>query len=167
MNRTLKNVGIGVIGVFCLALIAYLLVATVGPKNIQFDNNATSMEPTIASGQVVTVAPYRHNTPQSNDIVEIKDPLNKNQHLISRIIGVPGDTVVIQNGTVTIHNKAAPNGYQPDKNLGLEVQTTGNFSVKLGPKQYYVLGDNRANSLDSRVFGPISSKDIVGKVIKY
>ena len=91
------------------------------------------------------------------------------KQLIKRVIGLPGDHVVVKNGTITIYNKEHPNGFDPDKTLpygknSVIPYTSGNISLTLGPTQLFVCGDNRGDSLDSRIFGPIEAKQIVGKL---
>jgi signal peptidase I len=91
------------------------------------------------------------------------------KQLIKRVIGQPGDRVVVKDGKITVYNSAHPGGFDPDKTLpygknGAIPYTTGNLSVKLGPHQLFVCGDNRPDSLDSRTFGPIDAKQVVGKL---
>ena len=92
------------------------------------------------------------------------------KQLIKRVIGLPGDRVVVSNGVYTIYNKAHPNGFDPDKTLAYFKNvtipvTSGNVNVTLGPNQLFVSGDNRPDSLDSRAFGPITTNQIVGKLV--
>jgi signal peptidase I len=90
------------------------------------------------------------------------------KQLIKRVIGLPGDRVVVNNGVYTIYNKAHPNGFDPDKTLpyGRNIPTTsGNIDVTLGKDQLFVSGDNRPDSLDSRAFGPINANQIIGKLV--
>lgn len=91
--------------------------------------------------------------------------LQKKQ-LIKRVIGLPGDHIVIKDGIVTIYNKDNPNGFYPDK-LGPEsatVNTTKGTEIDQTIKdgEVFVMGDNRDNSLDSRAFGTVRSQDIIG-----
>lgn len=93
---------------------------------------------------------------------------NAGKQLIKRIIGLPGDRVVIKDGSVTVYNSEHPGGFQPDKTLpyGKVIQTTSIDKDTTVPEdQVFVLGDNRDNSLDSRSFGTVAAKDIVGKLI--
>lgn len=89
----------------------------------------------------------------------------QNKQLIKRVIGLPGDHIVIKDGVTTIYNSIHPDGFYPDK-IGPEssvVNTTGgDIDRTIKPGEVFVMGDNRGNSLDSRVFGPISSQDIIG-----
>jgi len=92
------------------------------------------------------------------------------RQLIKRVVGLPGDRVVVKNGTITIYNAEHPEGFQPDKTLPYSHQTTipytsGNIDVTLGDDELYVNGDNRPDSLDSRSFGPITTDQVVGKLI--
>lgn len=87
------------------------------------------------------------------------------KQLIKRVIGLPGDKVVIHDGVVTIYNSEHPNGFYPDE-VGPEAAvittTEGSLEQTVKPGEVFVLGDNRGNSLDSRAFGTIPADDIVG-----
>jgi signal peptidase I len=90
------------------------------------------------------------------------------KQLIKRVIGLPGERVVVKNNEVVVYNKDFPNGFSPDKTLPYGkaiVSTPGNVDVTLDEDEVYAIGDNRSNSLDSRVFGPVQSKQIVGKLV--
>lgn len=110
--------------------------------------------------------------PRSTVIVFIKRGLfdfnsGKEKQLIKRVIGLPGDRVVIKDGQVTVFNDEHVNGFNPDELLdhGLEAPpgpTEGNVDITVGANEVFVLGDNRSNSLDSREFGTIPADDIVG-----
>lgn len=109
---------------------------------------------------------YNLEDPQRGDIVVFDLPQNTSRALIKRVIGVPGDTVLIQGNTVTIVNDANPEGFQLDEPYVSEENFGGaaSASTTLGPDQYFVLGDNRKVSADSRIWGTLPREDIVGRV---
>lgn len=91
-----------------------------------------------------------------------------NRQLIKRVVGLPGDRVVVKNGQITIFNSANPGGFNPDNNPDWRLSdttTNGALDVELGARQIYVFGDNRSNSMDSRSFGPIDTDQVVGKLM--
>lgn len=97
------------------------------------------------------------------------DPSDTKQ-LVKRVIGLPGDHLVIKNNVITVYNAAHPHGFQPDATLpygqnGAIPPTTNELDVTLGKTQLFVCGDNRGDSLDSRIFGPIETKQVIGKLI--
>lgn len=123
-----------------------------------------------------TLARITHHAyiPKRGDVIIFNEPgladfgQSSSKQLIKRVIGLPGDRIVIKDGVVTIYNKTNPKGFDPDKTLpyGKVIgQTLGNIDITLGQNQIFVCGDNRANSLDSRVFGPVDVNNIVGKLV--
>ncbi len=92
------------------------------------------------------------------------------KQLVKRVIGLPGDHVVVKNNTITIYNDEHPEGFQPDDTLSYAKEagittTADNVDVTLKDNQLFVCGDNRSNSLDSRIFGPIKTDQVVGKLV--
>ena len=91
------------------------------------------------------------------------------KQLIKRVIGLPGDRVVVANSIIKIYNKQYPNGFIPDKTLPYAKNITEpaeqDLDVTLAKDQLFVCGDNRTNSLDSRFFGPISTSQVIGKLV--
>jgi signal peptidase I len=93
---------------------------------------------------------------------------DKEKQLIKRVIGLPGDRVVVKDNGVTIYNAQNPNGFNPDEQFeeGKTIKITPtpvDMTVPAG--EVFLMGDNRSNSLDSRNFGPIPAEDIVGKLV--
>ncbi len=89
------------------------------------------------------------------------------KQLIKRVIGLPGDQIVIKDDTLSIYNQADPKGFDPDFTLNYHPSTTsvmGSTDTLLGSNQVFVLGDNRNNSEDSRYFGAVNLNQIVGKL---
>lgn len=92
------------------------------------------------------------------------------KQLVKRVIGLPGDHIVIKNDTITVYNKEHPNGFEPDNTLpygknGAIPPTTNNLDVTLASDELFICGDNRGDSLDSRTFGPIKTDQIIGKLV--
>lgn len=90
------------------------------------------------------------------------------KQLIKRVIGLPGDRVVVKDGKYTVYNNEHPDGFDPDEILpyGKNIPyTSGNVDVTLDKTQLFVSGDNRPDSLDSRAFGPIDASQVVGKLV--
>lgn len=90
------------------------------------------------------------------------------KQLIKRVIGLPGDRVVVQDNVILVYNKENPQGFNPDTTLGYGTEplfTPGTVDITVPEGEVFVSGDNRTNSLDSRAFGTISSDDIIGKLV--
>lgn len=123
-----------------------------------------------------TIAKLTHHTyiPHRDDIIIfVKHGLYEpgsttEKQLIKRVIGLPGDHIVVQNGKITLYTKENPSGYDPDAGhdftQNIAVPTTGDIDLVVPAGEVFVCGDNRVNSLDSRAFGTISASDIVGKL---
>lgn len=89
----------------------------------------------------------------------------EDKQLIKRVIGLPGERVVVRDGVITVYNQEHPEGFNPDTANLYKIQdqnTAGNVDLTVPAGEVFVAGDNRPNSLDSRAFGTIPSKDIVG-----
>ncbi len=135
--------------------------------------SGASMDPTFASGQFLIVdrLTYRLEAPQRGDVVIFEYPNDVNLgegkiYFIKRIIGLPGETVKIDNGAVTIINKDNPNGMALNAPYVEPIHESHDTSTQiLSDTQYFVMGDNRAESSDSRSWGPLESHFIVGRPI--
>lgn len=140
-----------------------------------------SMETTLHNGDRLIVQKFSKNwsrirgkeyIPQRYEIVVFDRPLfiagNGNddvKHLIKRVIGLPGDRVVVGDGKVTIFNDEHPEGFNPDEGQEYSkdiITTPNNVDITVGANEIFVLGDNRTNSLDSRSFGAVSNNYITG-----
>ncbi len=128
----------------------------------------SSMEPTFENYHYLIIdrLTYRLETPQRGDVIVLDLPQETSRALIKRVIGLPGDTIIIEGQKVEIVNPAYPKGFTLDEpyldpaNLG----GASHMRVTLGADQYFVLGDNRRVSADSRLWGVLPRNDIVGRV---
>jgi signal peptidase I len=126
-----------------------------------------SMESNFQDGDYIFVDELSYElgqNPARGDVVIFRYPLDQTQFFIKRIIGLPGETVDIKNNTVTISNAQYPNGFVLDEAyLDPGQQTLGTERLTLGAKDYFVLGDNRLRSSDSRNWGVLNRSLITGK----
>lgn len=126
-----------------------------------------SMEPTIQSGDYILInkTSYTRSEPLRGDIVVAtsRDPKHK---IIKRIIGLPGERFAIENGAIVIRATRLEEGtiLREEYLTGTSTPSVGIILIKLDPKEYFALGDNRHMSIDSRELGPIDIWDIKGKV---
>ncbi len=126
-----------------------------------------SMEPNFFDHEylIIDELSYHFNNPQRGDIVVFRYPNDPKQFFIKRLIGLPGETVEIGGGQIKIFNIEHPNGFVLNETEYLDQDFTATTrNVTLRPDEYYVMGDNRISSLDSRYFGPIKRSVIVGRV---
>jgi signal peptidase I len=114
---------------------------------------------------IVNKIEYRLEQPERGDVIVFKYPKDTTQYFIKRVIGLPGEKVKVADGHVIVYNDQHPDGkvldepYLPNQDI-----TTGSGQVvSLGSDEYFVLGDNRTASSDSRVWGVLPKRDIVGK----
>ncbi len=127
-----------------------------------------SMDPTFASGQFLIVdrLSYRFEEPQRGDVVIFEYPNDPSLFYIKRIIGLPGETIKINDGIVTIVNKENPKGFQlKDQYVDPDHASHDSEEATLSTTQYFVMGDNRSQSSDSRKWGALEKNFIVGRPI--
>lgn len=140
-----------------------------------------SMKPTLQDGDRLivnkiprTIARIDHHAyiPKRDSIIVFNQSNLPNyvgtKQLIKRVVGLPGDRVVVKDAHITIYNSAHPKGFNPDIADGYPVDaqiTSGNKDLTLGPNEIYVCGDNRQFSEDSRIFGPVNVNNIVGELV--
>ncbi len=130
--------------------------------------SGSSMEPNFHDRDYLIVdrLSYETASPKRGDVIVLKFPKDTSEFFIKRIIGLPGDTVEFSGGHVIIVNKDYPNGLQLNEPyLKSQTETIGPAQpITLGSGEYYVLGDNRTASSDSRSWGILPADDIVGRV---
>lgn len=174
---------LSIVVVFVAAIILALGLITFVFQSYQVDG--PSMESTLQNDDrlIVWKVPrtwaritHQEYVPNRGDIVIFTES-NLSQYgqtdvkqLVKRVIGLPGDRVVVKDGTITIYNKTHPQGFEPDKTLAYGLHhtfpfTSGDIDITLASNQIFVCGDNRTNSLDSRAFGPVNLDDVVGRLL--
>lgn len=129
--------------------------------------NGQSMEPNFHTGDylIIDEISYRLQEPQRGEVIVFKYPQNPSQRYIKRIIGLPGETVEIKEGKVMIYGENY-SGLLDEENYlpGLEY-TPGDEKVILSEGEYFVLGDNREHSYDSRRWGVLPESLIIGRTL--
>ena len=182
----MRNVGSDIIKTLVLAAVLFFVVQTLLQNYEVF---GTSMEPSLNSGERILVSnagylsidlgklskliPFYEKTkgsrfhifgePKRGDVVVVRSPFPPPDRLVKRIVGLPGDTIEVKGSILFINNQRIEESYIK--------QSTGSLSCNDGPKypydipedKYFVLGDNRNHSNDSRCFWPIPRSDIIGK----
>ncbi|USN53270.1 MAG: signal peptidase I [Candidatus Nomurabacteria bacterium] len=127
-----------------------------------------SMEPNFHDNEylIIDELSYRISEPRRGEVVVFHNPRQESEFYIKRIIGLPNEEVKLQHGTIQIINSEHPDGMTLDESIYLpeSIYTNGTEDVTLSDNEYFVMGDNRPSSLDSRIFGPISGDSIVGRI---
>ena len=148
-----------------IGLIALVIVLPIRYFLFQpFIVKGESMSPNFETGDylIVDEISYRFSEPQRGDVVVFKYPKDATQRFIKRVIGIPGETVDIKNGQVSITKDSEiiilDESYLPE-----DLKTIGDINITLGADEYFVLGDNRQYSYDSRAWGVVPRKNIIGK----
>jgi signal peptidase I len=153
----------GIVVILAVMVMIYLFIMS--PQEI----NGQSMDPTFHNSEYILTnkIEYRLSDPKRGDIVIFKSPMNKEIDYIKRIIALPGETIRISNNTIFIDGKT----FGESSFLGSDVFTFGgsflpeNQEYTVPEGKYFVMGDNRQHSSDSREFGPIAKEDFIGKAI--
>jgi signal peptidase I len=125
-----------------------------------------SMYPTFNNGHylIIDEISYRFKTPERGSVIVFKPPRDPGKYFIKRVIGLPGETVRIENGQVTIINAENPDGFTLDEPY-VELTKEDNMSFILSDGEYFVMGDNRSQSADSRIWGAVPEANIIGRPI--
>lgn len=148
------------------AFIALLIVLPVRWFIAQpFVVSGASMEETFQNSDylIVDQLTYRLNEPERGDVIVFKYPNDHSKYFIKRIIGLPNETVAIEGKTVTITNSNNPDGFILDEPYINEMSANNNQRQTLGEDEYFVMGDNRDHSSDSRTWGILHQDEIVGR----
>lgn len=183
-NKKRGNVITNNLSTLAILILAPLLAITMATFVFQtYEVDGPSMESTLQNKDRLIVLKTdrtkaritrKHYIPDRYDIIVFNERADfgfdgqvAEKQLIKRVIGVPGDRVVVKDGIVTVYNKANPEGFLVDREgpekLAIGV-TSGNIDQTIRDGEVFVMGDNRENSLDSRAFGTVNADDIVGKL---
>ncbi len=147
------------------ALIAVAIVLPVRMFIAQpFIVSGSSMVPTFENGQylIVDEITYRFEDPKRGDVIVFRYPNDTKKFFIKRIIGLPGETVDVKKEETIITNKENPNGFTLDQSYVVN-HSEDNSHIVLKNDEYFVMGDNRSGSSDSRSWGPVQKKLLVGR----
>ncbi len=162
----LRSFGEFVLEIIKVVVISLAIIFPVRFFLIQpFYVKGASMEPNFHDNQylIIDEISYRFHGPQRGEIVVFRFPQDPRQYFIKRIIALPGEKVSISGGQVYIYNKDYPGGKMLKESYIYDIKTSGDVSLQLGENEYFVLGDNRPSSMDSRNIGPISRQYIIGR----
>ncbi len=124
--------------------------------------SGASMEPNISQSNylIIDELTYRFREPMRGEVIVFRYPGDKSTFYIKRIIGLPNEKVDIENGSITIDGAAIEEA-EYLKGIG----TSGTVHTQLDGDEYFVMGDNRSNSYDSRAWGPLEKKYVVGRAL--
>ena len=152
-----------------LFTLALLIIVVVIPIRVfvasPFIVDGDSMHPTFENLDylIINELIYNFQTPSRGDVIVFRYPSNPSIFYIKRIIGLPGETVSINRGVVTVTTLTGEKLSLAEPYIVNE-DATYTKNVSLNPEEYFVMGDNRPNSSDSRIWGPLPAKDIIGRV---
>ena len=150
-----------------VVLVALLIIIPIRVFLFQpFQVKGESMDPTFLNDDylIVDEISYRLREPERGEVIIFRFPKDRTQFFIKRIIGLPGETVKISEGKIVVSNGKSLTLDESTYLVRTPLSTLGaNTEVVLGDDEYYVLGDNRDASSDSRSWGPIQRSDIIGR----
>ena len=147
------------------ALASYLLISHFLVQSVRVVG--VSMVPTLQDSQMYLLNRWvlHFRAPHRSEIVVLRDPLDGG-FAVKRVVAVAGDSVYLNGGSVYVNGAKIEETYLPQGTMTFTASRLGDQLFKCQPGQYFVLGDNRGNSLDSRVYGPVLRRDILGLIIR-
>jgi len=160
---TFELIKVVVISLLIIIPIRYFLIQP-------FYVKGASMEPNFYDHEylIINEISYRFNEPERGDIVVFRYPRNPEEYFIKRIIGLPGERIQIKDGRIYIYNQDNPDGVKLEElylTPDTKTYSMNEEIIALSKDEYYILGDNRSSSKDSRSFGPVNRSFIIGKVL--
>ncbi len=145
-----------------LTAIVFLAVnITIRPYRV----DGPSMHPGLTTGDLVMVnqVSYDFGNPQRGDVIVFHPPSDPSVSYVKRVIGIPGDHISITANAVIVNGHTLKETYIAPLDSSVPENTSVLPNITLGPKQYFVMGDNRQDSIDSRIFGYVPRANIIGK----
>jgi signal peptidase I len=150
-----------------IVIIALLIVVPIRYFVFQpFFVRGDSMEPTFHNGDylIIDQISYQFRSPKRGEAIVFSYPYDRSQKYIKRIVGLPGETIQIEDGTITIYRDGIPQILDESGYLADFTGTAGVLEIRLDDNEYFVMGDNRVASSDSRRWGPLPEGNIIGRV---
>ena len=148
--------------IISLLLVAPFRIFIAQPFIVSGESMSTTFEP--QEYLVVDQLTYRHDEPKRGDVLIFKYPLDTNVYFVKRVIGLPGETIRIDHNVVTVQNGTTSEPIRLDEpyisSISPDTRTT---EITLERDEYFVLGDNRKESSDSRVWGPLKRSYVIGR----
>jgi signal peptidase I len=151
-----------VVETLLLTALVYLAVS----NSVQYMRiDGPSMQPGLQpeQGVIVNKLAYIFGAPSRGDVIVFHTPVTPSQEYIKRIIAIPGDTIALTDTSVTVNGAQLKEPYVNPADTGPNENGQVIPPTKLGPGEYWVMGDNRGNSIDSRSFGFVPRQNIIGK----
>lgn len=148
------------------SLIALLIVLPIRWFVAQpFIVSGASMEDTFFNNEylIVDQFSYHFHEPERGEVIIFRYPKDHTKYFIKRVIGLPGDTLTIDGHRVTIINSEHPDGLALDETYIGNTINNGYMTISLGDDEYFVMGDNRDHSSDSRIWGVLHRNEIIGR----
>jgi signal peptidase I len=147
------------------AILTLLMFLVIRFSVQNFNIDGTSMEPNLHNTELVLVdkLTYLFHSPERGDVIVFKAPPDPSQDYVKRVIGLPGDIVTVKGTTVIVDGVTLNETYIAPQNQGVPSGTRDITNEVVPPNQYFVLGDNRAVSSDSRIWGFLPRENIIGR----